>query len=62
MNNDNLTPEYKSWPINKWITMVDDGDEAITFDVGESTLSLLAADVPKVYAALGEWMADHLTS
>lgn len=46
--------EPKTWRINKWITCMDDGG-AFTFDVGESSLSLLPPDIPKVYAALGEW-------
>jgi len=55
-----MSDKYKTWSINKWITMIDDGDEAITFDVGNMSLSLLAVDVPKVHAALQEWMIDHL--
>lgn len=50
--------DYKTWPINKWITCMDDGG-AFTFDMGESSLSLLPADVPKVHGALTEWMADR---
>lgn len=37
---------------------MDDGG-AFTFDLGGSALSLLPDDVPKVHAALAEWMADR---
>lgn len=49
---------FKSWEINKNITMVDD-EEALTFDMGVQSLSLHPDDVPKVAAACAEWLADH---
>jgi hypothetical protein len=53
------SPEPRSWPINKFITLVDDGPAAATFDLGQQSLSLLRSDVPKVIAALQEWQDLH---
>jgi hypothetical protein len=50
--------DFKTWPINKHVTMIDDG-EALTFDLGQHALSLLPTDVPKVMAACAEWLADR---
>lgn len=45
----------RTWFINKSLTLVDDRG-ALTFDLGDTALSLLPDDVPKVHAALGEWL------
>lgn len=50
--------DYKTWEINRHITMVDDGG-ALTFDLGTQSLSLLPPDVPKVLAACAQWLDMH---